>query len=536
MEIPLIRPVSPGQDASRGLALSSGHGYAYSAARPAPFVHQSGIPNLPVHQEHTQNLVAREHARHRMLSSASPHIPSSPSGHRRSYPVSSYAGMMAALPPDQDLATSATHMSAAMAHDENDEPLTHSRRVEAAHLTEYLASGEFERNVAQRYEDNSLTQPGQPLRDLAMYMADTDQRRRTPGNRHSDISEDASRMRRREREYGASAFAREVNAQLSQIEPDGAGRVTIPANPQPSSAIVDYSAGTRRASQRVVDGLQELDVSQLAADDRCCTICMEVMGEPEPVEGKVELPVRLPCGHVFGKACIKTWFYDHCTCPACRRKVESELSFPRSHGRRSSQPRAGFDTFRDRAQAITSAGETSFYVAGLTDEMFGAPPTVARSRARGAGSASRRAASDLPSIAPSTGRQTAATMAALVSGVSGVESPYPSTGLPREGARRSEAVGSSSGSRPRPYSMASASAYTPASGSSGYTFGALSASTLTQLSSERPERVRPAARASTGTGRARASADATSSTSRSGQSRRSRRSQASRAIAIDGGE
>jgi RING/U-box domain-containing protein len=38
--------------------------------------------------------------------------------------------------------------------------------------------------------------------------------------------------------------------------------------------------------------------------------------EPESVVN------RLPCGHLFHRACLETWLdYDHATCPLCRHRL-----------------------------------------------------------------------------------------------------------------------------------------------------------------------------------------------------------------------
>ncbi|CAD6246188.1 unnamed protein product [Miscanthus lutarioriparius] len=46
-----------------------------------------------------------------------------------------------------------------------------------------------------------------------------------------------------------------------------------------------------------------------------CRVCL-VRFEPESVVN------RLPCGHLFHRACLETWLdYDHATCPLCRHRL-----------------------------------------------------------------------------------------------------------------------------------------------------------------------------------------------------------------------
>ncbi|KAG8057131.1 hypothetical protein GUJ93_ZPchr0002g24609 [Zizania palustris] len=46
-----------------------------------------------------------------------------------------------------------------------------------------------------------------------------------------------------------------------------------------------------------------------------CRVCL-VRFEPEVVVN------RLPCGHLFHRACLETWLdYDHATCPLCRSRL-----------------------------------------------------------------------------------------------------------------------------------------------------------------------------------------------------------------------
>ncbi|XP_062191389.1 probable E3 ubiquitin-protein ligase XERICO [Phragmites australis] len=46
-----------------------------------------------------------------------------------------------------------------------------------------------------------------------------------------------------------------------------------------------------------------------------CRVCLARF-EPESVVN------RLPCGHLFHRACLETWLdYDHATCPLCRLRL-----------------------------------------------------------------------------------------------------------------------------------------------------------------------------------------------------------------------
>ncbi|KAL5201895.1 hypothetical protein ABZP36_036249 [Zizania latifolia] len=53
-----------------------------------------------------------------------------------------------------------------------------------------------------------------------------------------------------------------------------------------------------------------------------CRVCL-VRFEPEVVVN------RLPCGHLFHRACLETWLdYDHATCPLCRSRLLPAASSP----------------------------------------------------------------------------------------------------------------------------------------------------------------------------------------------------------------
>jgi hypothetical protein len=59
----------------------------------------------------------------------------------------------------------------------------------------------------------------------------------------------------------------------------------------------------------------------LDPNDRACYICFQPFGSTGSLYGESEVPVQLPCGHVFGEVCISIWTHSSNSCPLCRKKV-----------------------------------------------------------------------------------------------------------------------------------------------------------------------------------------------------------------------
>ena len=74
------------------------------------------------------------------------------------------------------------------------------------------------------------------------------------------------------------------------------------------------------------NNLPQLIVDDLPAEDRCCSICFAAYGTQITPEVKGECPVQLPCSHVFGLVCLKTWLTENNTCPICRRELFPPLA------------------------------------------------------------------------------------------------------------------------------------------------------------------------------------------------------------------
>ena len=76
-----------------------------------------------------------------------------------------------------------------------------------------------------------------------------------------------------------------------------------------------------------IEGLISLELDELKQEDRMCAICLQPYRQGE----SQEIPLQLPCGHIFGKECLLTWLTDigkddaHvASCPMCRKECISE--------------------------------------------------------------------------------------------------------------------------------------------------------------------------------------------------------------------
>ena len=84
---------------------------------------------------------------------------------------------------------------------------------------------------------------------------------------------------------------------------------------------------------RFVESLPKIEIDELDDASRECIICRGPYGEPASFDGgKAEKPVQLPCGHIFGKGCVKVLLspksegeesgWGEILCPLCRRVIE----------------------------------------------------------------------------------------------------------------------------------------------------------------------------------------------------------------------
>lgn len=67
--------------------------------------------------------------------------------------------------------------------------------------------------------------------------------------------------------------------------------------------------------------LRPVSEDALDPEERSCCICFEPFGPTLLTQGGAEVPVQLPCGHNFGKACILSWTLTNNSCPLCRSSL-----------------------------------------------------------------------------------------------------------------------------------------------------------------------------------------------------------------------
>lgn len=69
---------------------------------------------------------------------------------------------------------------------------------------------------------------------------------------------------------------------------------------------------SRRAIRNMNTLYPDATPEELAQSDNICIICREDM---------VNTSKKLPCGHIFHTACLRSWFQRQQTCPTCRLNI-----------------------------------------------------------------------------------------------------------------------------------------------------------------------------------------------------------------------
>jgi len=93
--------------------------------------------------------------------------------------------------------------------------------------------------------------------------------------------------------------------------------------PMVLSSLASHLSGPRvkRASDDAIAALPIVEVTSEMANQECgcsCAICLN------DFEVGAEGVTRMPCKHLYHKACLLPWLESHNTCPSCRAEVEAQ--------------------------------------------------------------------------------------------------------------------------------------------------------------------------------------------------------------------
>ncbi|KAH0544490.1 hypothetical protein FGG08_001388 [Glutinoglossum americanum] len=252
-------------------------------------------------------------------------------GYQHTHPSTSYASMFASLETQNDINANIAQFRDTVIPGSGNSISGQYPRSDAeisAAIDIYFRTGEFQRVMGERLSNDEMADPGRPLQDFEAFFE------RLP---RSTLQRQQNRPLWMEHRYGArerspSGPSREIN-QANQARTRNADPLYVAHMPDAREQTQRNSYPLRRpaaraferATVKAISGLQDVPIDSLSEEDRTCSICMDPFGEVEPTSGTCETPLKLPCGHIFGSACIRTWLKEHCTCPACRRKLESEI-------------------------------------------------------------------------------------------------------------------------------------------------------------------------------------------------------------------
>ncbi|KAI9784160.1 MAG: hypothetical protein M1839_002665 [Geoglossum umbratile] len=292
----------------------------------------SGIPEF----EYSTNHIFQELSAPLLSSSISSNITADPDpstarfgAYQHTHSSTSYASVLASLETRNDMSANIAQFRDRVIPISNPVvgPSSHTDAEIAAAIDVYFRTGEFQR-VMERLSNDELADPGRPLQDFEAFLE------RLP---RSTLQPQPSRPlwtepRYRGLERSPSGTSREMSranpTRTRNADPHFVTHVAqIPREPTQRDTFISRRPprAFERATVKAISGLQDVPIDSLPVEDRTCSICMDPFGEKEPINGTSETPVKLPCGHVFGYICIKTWLKEHCTCPTCRRKLESEI-------------------------------------------------------------------------------------------------------------------------------------------------------------------------------------------------------------------
>lgn len=103
---------------------------------------------------------------------------------------------------------------------------------------------------------------------------------------------------------------------------------------------------SRRAIRNMNTLYPDATPEELALSDNICIICREDM---------VNTSKKLPCGHIFHTACLRSWFQRQQTCPTCRLNILRNTNSPSDQAAQND----GMDQLNNNNQANAANANTA---------------------------------------------------------------------------------------------------------------------------------------------------------------------------------
>ncbi|XP_055309629.1 E3 ubiquitin-protein ligase HRD1 [Sitodiplosis mosellana] len=103
---------------------------------------------------------------------------------------------------------------------------------------------------------------------------------------------------------------------------------------------------SRRAIRNMNTLYPDATPEELALSDNICIICREDM---------VNTSKKLPCGHIFHTACLRSWFQRQQTCPTCRLNILRNTNSPTEQAAQND----GMDQLNNNNQANAANANTA---------------------------------------------------------------------------------------------------------------------------------------------------------------------------------
>lgn len=97
--------------------------------------------------------------------------------------------------------------------------------------------------------------------------------------------------------------------------------IHLTLSPSPTRELEDQPS----PAKKFLEEQPMVKTEDLDENSQVCHICKELFDDPVVDESR-EFAIKLPCHHIMGSECLKTWFQGSNTCPMCRSTLFRTVS------------------------------------------------------------------------------------------------------------------------------------------------------------------------------------------------------------------